>query len=206
MWVDKVEANQKFSSPGALESYGLDWENAITTQILYANLDIYCGSAHQLQTWCKRAKYHDIPPRTLRQATMSPAAMSSPQQTAFHQDTSNDSLPSAMSLGQHNQMASSMDPRGSFRQQQQQPRNSPGPVRKPMPVPVLPAHNGRVAGSSNFSSGPPPPPPPVAVQQPMGLPRQAGKLVPGRMSSGRENQTQSRDETATNFCSFGAKE
>ena len=42
------------------------------------------------------------------QPTMAPAAMSSPQ-TAFHQDTSNDSLPSAMSMGQHH--ASSMDPR-----------------------------------------------------------------------------------------------
>ena len=42
------------------------------------------------------------------QPTMAPAAMSSPQ-TAFHQDTSNDSLPSAMSMGQH--QASSMDPR-----------------------------------------------------------------------------------------------
>ena len=128
---------------------------------------------------------------------MSPAAMSSPQ-SAFHHDTSNDSLPSAMNLGQHHQVASSMDPRGSFRQQQQQqqqqqPRNSPGPVRRPIPVPASAANNGRVAGSSN-------PPPPVAVQQPMGLPRQAGKLVPGRMSSGRENQTQqSRDETRRNW-------
>ena len=116
-------------------------------------------------------------------------SMSSPQ-SAFHQDTSADSLPSAMSLGHHQHQ--SMDPRGSFRQQHQQhqqPRNSPGPVRRPIPVPTS---NGRMGG--------PPPPPPVAVQQPMGLPRQAGKLVPGRMSSGRENQTQSRDETRRNYC------
>ena len=84
--------------------------------------------------------------------------------------------------------------RGSFRQQQQQqPRTSPGPVRKPIPIP---GSNGRVAGLSNPQ---PPPVPAAAVQQPMGLPR-TGKLVPGRMSSGRENQ--SRDKSWQNFGTY----
>ncbi len=68
-----------------------------------------------------------------------------------------------------------VDPRGSFRQPHSasNPQNSPGPVRRPQPLP-------------------PQREPPAAAPQPMGLPKTSGKLVPGRMSSGRESSLPSR--------------